>query len=229
MTENGPAERARRADADLVDASAEEVLTWAANTYGSRLVVAASMGDTVLVHLASRIAPGVTVLFLDTGYHFPETMGTRDEVALTYDVRLVTVVPQQSVAEQDAEYGPRLHDRDPDLCCRLRKVDPLNKALGDFDAWVTGLRRDDAPTRTTIPVVSWDDRRGKVKINPLARWDEETAHSYAERHGVVLNPLLHEGYPSIGCAPCTRRVAPGEHSRSGRWPETAKTECGIHL
>lgn len=223
-----PVALARSANAELDQAPAEQVLAWAARTFGSRWVVAASMGDTVLVHLASAVAPGVDVVFLDTGYHFPETLGTRDEVAYSYTVRMLTVVPEQSVAQQDAAHGPRLFERDPDLCCRLRKVEPLNRFLGGYDAWVTGVRRDDASTRATVPVVSWDEGRGKIKINPLARWTRQQAQDYAAKYGVVLNPLLNADYPSIGCAPCTRKVAPGASARSGRWPDSAKTECGIH-
>jgi phosphoadenosine phosphosulfate reductase len=220
---------AERAGTELADAPAEEVLRWAVETFGDRWVVAASMEDTVLVHLASQVAAGVEVLFIDTGYHFPETLATRDEAADWYHIRLHTVTPQLTVAEQDAVHGPDLWRRDPDRCCALRKVEPLGRALAGFDAWASGIRRDDAPTRTRIPVVGWDARRNLVKINPLARWTEADAQAYAAEHLIVLNPLLQRGYASIGCAPCTRPVPPGADRRSGRWPDTSKTECGIHL
>ena len=219
---------AERAGRDLEDATAAEVMRWAGATFGDQFAVTASMGDTVLAHLAAAVVPGVDVVFLDTGYHFAETLGTRDAVQAVYDVNLLTVRPAQSVAEQDGTYGPRLHDRDPDLCCALRKVAPLRRALARYDAWATGLRRDEAPSRAGTPVVSWDEGRQKVKICPLARWSEDDVTAYAQQHGVLLNPLLLDGYPSIGCAPCTRRVAPGEDPRSGRWAGTTKTECGIH-
>jgi phosphoadenosine phosphosulfate reductase len=186
------------------------------------------MGDAVLAHLASSVAPDIDVLFLDTGYHFVETIGTADAVGGTMNVNLIPITPVQTVAEQDAEYGPELFRRDPDLCCRLRKVQPLAEALQRYDAWATGLRRAETHNRVIAPVVGWDARKGKVKVSPLARWTDEDVDRYIEKHGVLVNPLLYDGYPSIGCAPCTRRVAPGEDPRSGRWAGTAKTECGIH-
>ena len=214
--------------ADLADASADEVVAWAAEQFGGRLAVACSMADAVLPHLVSRHAPGVDVLFLETGYHFAETRGTRDAVAATLPVTVVDVLPKQTVAEQDAQYGEKLHDRDPGLCCALRKVEPLAEQLAGYEAWVTGVRRDEAPTRAGTPLVTWDDKHGLVKVNPLAAWSFDDLLGYAEEHQVLLNPLLTDGYPSIGCAPCTRRVAPGEDPRAGRWAGLAKTECGIH-
>lgn len=205
-----------------------DVLAWAGATFGSGLVVASSMGDEVLVHLASRAVPGVDVIFLDTGYHFAETIGTRDAYAETTDITLRTILPLRTVAEQDAEHGPRLHDRDPNLCCALRKVEPLERGLAPYSAWVTGMRREDAPTRTDIAVVGWDDKRGKVKLNPLAAWTQDDVDDYVTEHGVLLNPLRQLGYTSIGCAPCTRAVAPGEDPRAGRWAGQDKTECGLH-
>jgi phosphoadenosine phosphosulfate reductase len=165
---------------------------------------------------------------IDTGLHFPETLATRDRVGEEYEVRLRTVTPHLSLAEQEAAHGPQLWRRDPDACCALRKVQPLERVLADYDAWASGARRDDATTRASLPVVGFDARRGKVKINPLAAWSEADVQEYTARHWIVLNPLLHQGYPSIGCAPCTRPVAPGADPRSGRWPDTTKTECGIH-
>lgn len=220
---------AERAGRDLEDASALEILQWAVDTFGKRFCVTSSMEDAVVAHLASRARPGVDVVFLDTGYHFPETIGTRDAVEAVMDVNVITVTPRQTVAEQDAEYGPELHDRDPDLCCFLRKVKPLEQGLAHFDAWATGLRRDDSETRANTPVVSWDEKRGKVKISPIARWTQDDVDAYVAEHGVLTNPLLMDGYPSVGCAPCTRRVAPGEDARAGRWAGSAKTECGLHL
>jgi len=186
------------------------------------------MQDAVLPHLASRVAPGVGVLFVDTGYHFTETIGTRDAVAATLPVRVLTLTPTRTVAEQDVEHGPRLHDRDPDLCCALRKVAPLDAALASYDAWATGIRRVEAPTRASTPVVSYDRGRGKVRVAPLAAWTDDDVRAYVLEHGVLVNPLLEDGYPSVGCAPCTRRPAPGADPRSGRWAGLAKTECGIN-
>ncbi|MEQ4192448.1 MULTISPECIES: phosphoadenylyl-sulfate reductase [unclassified Streptomyces] len=219
---------AERAGAELEEAPALEIVRWAADTFGERFCVTSSMEDAVVAHLASRVRPGVDVVFLDTGYHFPETIGTRDAVEAVLDVNVLTLTPRQSVAEQDAEYGPKLHDRDPDLCCALRKVKPLEEGLAGYAAWATGLRRDESPTRANTPVVGWDARRRKVKVSPIARWTQDDVDAYVARHGVLTNPLLSDGYASVGCAPCTRRVAAGEDARAGRWAGTGKTECGLH-
>lgn len=219
---------AERAGRELEDASALEILRWATGTFGDRFCVTSSMEDAVVAHLASRARPGVDVVFLDTGYHFPETLGTRDAVAEVMDVRVITLTPRQTVAEQDAQHGPRLHERDPDRCCALRKVAPLAEGLAGYLAWATGLRREESPTRAATPVVGWDDRRRKVKISPIARWTQDDVDAYVAEHGVLTNTLLMDGYASIGCAPCTRRVQPGEDVRAGRWAGRNKTECGLH-
>ena len=209
-------------------AASAAVLAWAHETFGPALTVASSMGDEALVHLAAAQAPGVDVLFLDTGYHFAETLGTRDAVAAVYDVSIRTVLPLLTVAEQDAEHGKDLFATDPDRCCAMRKVEPLERGLAPFEAWVTGMRREDAPTRSDIPLVDWDAKRDKVKLNPLAAWTQDDLDTYVADHGVLLNPLRQSGYASIGCAPCTRPVAPGEDPRAGRWSGLSKTECGLH-
>ncbi|MFF7970957.1 phosphoadenylyl-sulfate reductase [Streptomyces sp. NPDC007905] len=221
---------AEQAGRDLEDAPALEILQWAVDTFGEKFCVTSSMEDAVVAHLASRVSKGVKVdvVFLDTGYHFPETIGTRDAVEAVMDVNVITLTPKQTVAEQDAEYGPKLHDRDPDLCCRLRKVQPLEEGLKGYQAWATGLRRDESPTRADTPVVGWDEKRQKVKVSPIARWTQDDVDAYVAEHGVLTNPLLMDGYASIGCAPCTRRVLEGEDARAGRWAGRAKTECGLH-
>jgi phosphoadenosine phosphosulfate reductase len=219
---------AEQAGRDLEDATALEILQWAVDTFGARFCVTSSMEDAVVAHLASRVRKGVDVVFLDTGYHFEETIGTRDAVEAVMDVNVITLTPRQTVAEQDAQYGPKLHDRDPDLCCKLRKVQPLEEGLKGYQAWATGLRRDESPTRANTPVVGWDDKRQKVKISPIARWTQDDVDAYVTEHGVLTNPLLMDGYPSVGCAPCTRRVLEGEDARAGRWAGRAKTECGLH-
>ena len=219
---------AEQAAEELADAPAEEVIRWAVDTFGERICVTSSMTDAVIIHLAAAVQPGIDVVFLDTGYHFAETIGTRDAVEATMKVNLLTITPVQSVAEQDAAYGKDLYKTDPDLCCQLRKVQPLTDALHDYDAWATGLRRAETHNRVIAPVVGWDARKGKVKVSPLARWSDDDVQRYIAEHGVLVNPLVYDGYPSIGCAPCTRRVAPGDDPRSGRWAGTNKTECGIH-
>jgi phosphoadenosine phosphosulfate reductase len=214
--------------AELELAPAEVIIEWAVATFGPRFCVTSSMADAVLSHLASKVAPGLDVVFLDTGYHFAETIGTRDAVEATMPVNLINITPVQSVAEQDAEYGKDLYNRNPDLCCALRKVKPLQEALAGYDAWATGLRRAETHNRVIAPVVGWDEKKQKVKVSPLARWSDEEVERYITDNGVLVNPLQYDGYPSIGCWPCTRRVAPGEDARAGRWAGTNKTECGIH-
>ncbi len=214
--------------AELELAPAEDIIEWAHATFGARFCVTSSMGDAVLAHVAAKVAPGIDVVFLDTGYHFVETIGTRDAVAATMPVNLLTITPVQSVAEQDAQYGKDLYKTDPDLCCKLRKVQPLADSLAGYDAWATGLRRAETHNRVIAPVVGWDEKKQKVKVSPLARWTDEEIEQYIVENGVLVNPLQYDGYPSIGCWPCTQRVAPGEDPRSGRWAGTNKTECGIH-
>jgi phosphoadenosine phosphosulfate reductase len=214
--------------AELELAPAETIIEWAAATFGERFCITSSMGDALLSHLAAKVVPGIDVVFLDTGYHFVETIGTRDAVAGTMDVNVVNVTPEQTVAEQDAAYGKDLYKRDPDQCCFLRKVLPLRNTLEHYDAWATGLRRAETHNRVIAPVIGWDAKKAKVKVSPIARWSDEEVERYMAENGVLVNPLVYDGYPSIGCAPCTRRVAPGEDARSGRWAGTNKTECGIH-
>ncbi|MGP3632546.1 phosphoadenylyl-sulfate reductase [Streptomyces sp. 24-1644] len=228
LTDEALRELAQRAGRELENASAPDILKWATDTFGTRFCVTSSMEDAVVAHLASRVAPGVDVVFLDTGYHFEETIGTRDAVDAVMDVNVITLTPRQTVAEQDAAYGPKLHDRDPDLCCALRKVKPLEDGLTSYTAWATGLRRDESPTRANTPVVGWDEKRRKVKISPIASWTQEDVDAYVAEHGVLTNPLLMDGYASVGCAPCTRRVLEGEDARAGRWAGRGKTECGLH-
>ncbi|WP_116247185.1 phosphoadenylyl-sulfate reductase [Nocardiopsis sp. FIRDI 009] len=225
----GGPELAERAARELEESSAQEIIAWAAETFGDGLCMTSSMADALMVDLASRVVPGIDVIFLDTGYHFAETLGTRDAVESVYDINLVNVEPNRTVAEQDGALGPRLHGRNPELCCHLRKVEPLKRALAPYSAWLTGLRREDSVTRRDTPVVQWDRRRRMTKVNPIARWTQDDVDAYIAEHGVMVNPLQYDGYPSIGCEPCTRRVAPGEDPRSGRWAGLGKTECGIHV
>ncbi len=212
---------------DPVD-SARIALAWAHDTFGNDLVLASSMGDEVLVHLAADVIPEVATLFIDTGYHFPETVGTAAAYDATVPITLITTRPRQTVAEQEAAEGPDLFARDPDRCCALRKVEPLERGLAPYSAWITGMRRVDAPTRTDIDIVGWDAKRAKVKLNPLALWTDEDVSAYAQDNDVLLNPLRELGYASIGCQPCTNPTAPGDDPRAGRWAGRAKTECGLH-
>jgi phosphoadenosine phosphosulfate reductase len=231
-------ELAARGAAELEGASATELLRWTEENFGGvngprgwatcNYVVASNMADAVLVDMAARVRPGVPVLFLDTGYHFVETIGTRDAVESVYDIRVLNVTPAHTVAEQDELLGKDLFARDPGECCRLRKVAPLGKALRGYSAWVTGLRRVEAPTRANAALISFDEAFKLVKINPLAAWTDQDMQDYINEYDVLVNPLVYEGYPSIGCAPCTAKPVEGADPRSGRWQGLAKTECGLH-
>ena len=222
-------EIAERGAAELgPNATAEEILDWAAAEFGKNLIVASNMQDAVLVDLTAKSSPGVDVLFLETGYHFAETIGTRDAVESVYGVRMVNARAEHSVAEQDQLLGTDLFAREPDKCCALRKVVPLQNTLAGYDAWITGVRRVEAPTRANTPLITFDEKFGLVKINPIAAWSDEEMDTYIAEHGVLVNPLVDAGYPSIGCAPCTRKPLPGEDKRAGRWAGKAKTECGLH-
>lgn len=218
------------------EATAEQLLQWTARTFGDDFVIAANMQDAVLIDVAKKaIDPAdlhgakLKALFLDTGYHFVETLGTRDAVVDVYDLELINVTPEHTVEEQDRLLGKDLFARNAAECCRLRKVVPLKASLAPYRAWVTGIRRVEAPTRANAPLISFDEGFGLVKINPLAAWTDEEFQEYIDTNGVLVNPLVDEGYPSIGCQPCTAKPAPGSDPRSGRWAGSAKTECGLHV
>jgi len=155
-------------------------------------------------------------------------IGTRDAVSAVYPVNVLNVTPAQTVAEQDEQMGPRLYSRNPDLCCYLRKVVPLEQALEPYDAWITGVRKEETDARSDTRAVQWDARREMVKVNPIVDWTQDQVDAYIAENGVLVNPLVYDGYPSIGCATCTARVEAGADARSGRWAGTGKTECGIH-
>jgi phosphoadenosine phosphosulfate reductase len=220
---------ANQAAAKLAGAPAEDVVRWATDTFGDRICITSSMTDAVIIHLVSRVRKGMDVIFLDTGYHFAETIGTRDAVSAVFPVNVINVTPTQTVAEQDEQLGPRLYSRNPDLCCYLRKVVPLERALEPYDAWITGVRKDETDARSDTRVVQWDARREMVKVNPIVDWTQDQVEAYIAENGVLVNPLVYDGYPSIGCATCTARVEAGADARSGRWAGTGKTECGIHI
>jgi len=219
---------AARGAAEMADAGAQELLGWTERHFGGHYVVASNMADAVLIDMAAKIRPGVDVVFLDTGYHFAETIGTRDAAESLYDITVINATPEHSVAEQDRMLGADLFARDPNECCRLRKVMPLSATLRNYRAWVTGIRRVESPTRADAPLISFDEAFKLVKVNPLAAWTDEDMQAYIDARGVLVNPLVQEGYPSIGCAPCTAKPASGSDPRSGRWQGLGKTECGLH-
>lgn len=228
MTEQNLIAVAERGAAEMDGASAEELLRWTDETFGGDYIVASNMQDAALVAMAAKVRPGVDVLFLDTGYHFAETIGTRDAVEAVYGVNVVNVTPENNVAKQDELLGKDLFARDPASCCRMRKVEPLGKALNGYRAWVTGIRRIESPTRANAPLISFDKAFGLVKINPIAAWSDEDIQDYIDEHDILVNPLVFEGYPSIGCSPCTAKPVEGADPRSGRWAGQSKTECGLH-
>ncbi|MDR3664807.1 MAG: phosphoadenylyl-sulfate reductase [Mycobacterium sp.] len=201
---------AAQGTADLAGADALDILRWTDEHLAGSYVIASTMENAALIHLASRVRPGVDIIFVDTGYHFTETIGTRDAVAAGYDVNVITVRPEHDVAEQDSLLGANLFARDPDECCRLRKVEPLARILRGYCGWVTGVRRSEAHPPADMPVIAFDDTFGLVKVNPLAAWTDQDVERYLHQHGIVVNPLVREGYPSIGCAPCTALPAPGQ-------------------
>jgi phosphoadenosine phosphosulfate reductase len=200
-------------------APASAVLEWALERFGPRLVVASSFQDLVLVDLAVGIDPGVEVVFLDTGAHFPETIQFVDDARRRYRLNLTVTEPGPEAAATPCGAAD---------CCQVRKVAPLRRALAGKEAWVTGLKRVDAPTRAAAPIVAWDDAFDLVKINPLATWTDDDVEAYLAEHGIPVHPLVPLGYLSIGCAPTTRPVAAGEDQRAGRWSGTGKVECGLH-
>ncbi len=225
-----PAEVAEQADR-LESLSAEHVLEWAADRFGERLLLTCSWQkqSSVLVHMVSEIAPGVRVVEFDTGLLFPETYETRKRLISRYPIKFERIEPELTVSEQAETHGDRLWERDPDACCGIRKVAPLEQALRGMDAWVTGIRREQSTTRQNARKIELDERRGVVKVQPLADWTSRDVWRYIWRHGIPYNPLHDHGYPSIGCIPCTTSVS-GQASdeRAGRWRGTGKVECGLH-
>jgi len=214
-------------DAELAELSqrferepAGAIVQWAVDTFHPHLCLTASMTDAVLIDLAVNVEPSIEVVFIDTGYHFPETLETMEAVRRRYglNLRLMTVPP----------HDEELWKVDPENCCSAIKVGQLDRALFGKEAWMSGLRRDEAPTRAKAPIVA-RDLRGLVKINPIATWSDLDIRGYIKDHDVPVNPLVDQGYPSIGCWPCTKPVAEGEDPRSGRWVNSDKTECGLHL
>jgi phosphoadenosine phosphosulfate reductase len=199
---------------------ASKIIQWAVDSFGHHLAMSASMTDAVLIDLATKVDPAIEVIFIDTGYHFPETLATVEEVRRHYGLNL----RMMTVARQEEE----LWEADPENCCSAVKVGQLDRALASKDAWMSGLRRDEASTRGRTPIVA-RDLRGLVKINPIALWSDDDVEAYITEHDIIVNPLTRQGYPSIGCMPCTTPVAPGEDPRAGRWRDSGKTECGLHL
>ena len=207
-----------------------ELLLWFGKRLGvERLAVAVSFSDGVMAYLAAKAVPGVDLLFADTGYHFAETLGLRDAVASTQPVNVRSLQPELTKEQQDEEFGVELWRTDPDKCCAMRKTAPMNDALRDYEAWATGLRRNDHDGRANTPLIEWDERHHMIKLNPIAAYSDEQIDACIADYGIMENPLRQLGYRSIGCEPCTRPVADGASDRSGRWVGRNKVECGLHI
>ncbi|MAU01746.1 MAG: phosphoadenylyl-sulfate reductase [Anaerolineaceae bacterium] len=210
---------------------ATDVLRWGLTTFADDIVLSTGFGPSgiVLMHMVSQIRPKTAVFYLQTNLFFPETLALRDELSERLGLQFTEVHSGLSLNEQAHQFGAALWQRNPDLCCRLRKVEPLRRYLADKKAWITGIRRDQSATRRQTQIVSWDNANHLVKLCPLAGWTKDQVWAYIEQHDLPTNILHDEGYPSIGCMPCTRPVAAGEAERAGRWAGTEKLECGIHI
>ncbi|MCY3780711.1 MAG: phosphoadenylyl-sulfate reductase [Chloroflexi bacterium] len=216
---------------EFENAGPTDILSWASETYGDKLAIVTSFQPTgiVTLHMLQNIAPHTPVLTLDTGLLFPETQDLIDALEQRFDLDLRRIKPRQTPKQQARDYGDRLWERNPDRCCHIRKTIPLRDALVGFDAWITGLRRDQSALRSNIPVLSRDYSSGLVKIAPFANWSEAEVWGYIRNHDLPYNPLHDMGYPSIGCWTCTKAVSSADDRRSGRWANRSKTECGIHI
>jgi phosphoadenosine phosphosulfate reductase len=207
------------ANAQLEVAPASQVIEWAVERFGDSLVLACSFQDVVVLDLATAVKPDIEVVFLDTEAHFPETLAFVEQVRQRYELNLTVTHPGPEAAASPCG---------TDNCCQLRKVAPLQRAVAGKSAWLTALKRVDAPTRTAAPIVAYDEAFGLVKINPMATWTDDDIDYYLSEHDLPVHPLISQGYLSIGCAPTTRPVAEGEDPRAGRWSGTGKVECGLH-
>lgn len=207
----------------------QEIIAWAVESFPN-ITFACSFGaeDVVLVDMLQQVSPSTDIFYLDTDFHFQETYETRDAIAAKYGLEFVRVSPKLTPEEQAEQHGEELWKSDPNACCNIRKVEPLTRVLGRYDAWITGIRRDQAPTRANAKKIEYDAKFGLVKFNPIANWTSEDVWNYIREHELIYNPLHDRNYPSIGCEHCTRPVMPGEDPRAGRWSGTDKTECGLH-
>lgn len=214
---------------ELETATAEEIIAWAVETFPN-ITFACSFGaeDVVLVDMLQKISPKTDIFYLDTDFHFKETYETRNALSDRYELDFVRVSPTITPEEQAQQFGDELWKIDPNACCNIRKVEPLTRILSQYDAWITGIRRDQAPTRANAKKIEYDTKFGLVKFNPIAGWTSEDVWQYIRDNNVIYNPLHDRHYPSIGCEHCTRQVMPGEDPRAGRWSGSEKTECGLH-
>lgn len=223
------------AQSDALDtASVEEILVWAWEHIGPRMAISTAFGASglVLMDKAARVVPDMPIFTIDTGYLFEETLELRDRINERYGIEIESVTPDLSVDEQDRKHGEDLFGRDPDHCCYMRKVEPLHRKLAELDGWAASLRRDQGESRRNIRIIEPFPTRGDrlvAKVNPMARWTRKQVWDHILENDIPYNPLMDQGYPSIGCWPCTKAVEAGSDERAGRWSGTGKTECGIHL
>jgi phosphoadenosine phosphosulfate reductase len=218
-------------DGLLADASAERILRWAVKTFGRKLTMATAFGaeGCCLIHLLAQIDPTVRIFNLDTGYQFDETLQLRERILRRYGIAVELIRPEQTVAEYEEEHGGPLYRIRPDQCCHDRKMVPLRQAVTGYDAWISAIRKDQTTDRAQASVVAWDPKFELVKINPLLLWTRRDVWAFILQNDIPYNPLHDQGYPSIGCWPCTQPVGAGEDERAGRWAGTAKKECGLHV
>ncbi len=216
---------------EFEERSHEELIAYAINEFNKDIAFACSFGmeDVCIVDMIAKVAPDTNIFYLDTGVFFKETYELIERLKKRYGIKFECVKALMSLEEQADKYGPELWKKDPDLCCKIRKVEPLKRKLATVKAWVTGIRREQAPTRANAKTVEWDDKFCIVKFNPLVRWTAKDVLGYVMGHGIPYNPLHDKGYPSIGCEPCTAPIKAGEDPRSGRWKGFEKKECGLHV
>jgi phosphoadenosine phosphosulfate reductase len=225
----------RQLNATFEAAPPQDIIRWALEDSGlGRIAVASAFQaeGTAIIHMAVGIRQDVPILFLETGFHFAETLAFKERLTEMLGLNVIDVIGEETVESQANTFGPRLYERDPKLCCELNKVIPLNRAFADLDSWITGMRRDSAWTRKNTPILSFtelDSGQKLLKVNPIANWTRRDAWAYLKDHDIPHHPLYDLGYASIGCAPCTRVVFPDEDERAGRWSGLLKTECGIHV
>ncbi len=226
-----PQEEIARVAQALANETPQNILRWAADTFGARLTMATAFGaeGCCLIHMLAEIAPDVRIFNLETGYQFEETLQLRERIRERYGIEVELVRPELTVAEYEAEHGGPLYRIRPDQCCHDRKLIPLRRAIVGYEAWISAIRRDQTTDRGRASVVQWDAKFDLVKVNPLLNWDKKEVWAFIVKHDVPYNPLHDKGYPSIGCWPCTRPVTEGEDERAGRWAGTVKKECGLHV
>lgn len=230
VTELFSAEQLAESNAALAGATPVEILSWGVERFGSRLTMATAFGPEgcILIHMLAGIGAGIRLFNLDTGYQFQETLALREQLMERYGLEIELVGAEKTVAEYEREHGGPLYVKNSDQCCHDRKIVPLRRALAGYEAWITAIRADQSAHRAQAKIVGWDAKFGLVKLNPLLKWTRRDVWAFIVANKIPYNPLHDQGYPSVGCFPCTRAVTAGDDERAGRWAGQAKTECGLH-